>query len=48
MIEGRMRADGRLDPAEKTRLNQMLNDSERDILAAPIVTADLAGINENW
>ena len=31
MIEDRMRADGRLDPAEKTRLNQMLNDSERDI-----------------
>jgi hypothetical protein len=31
MIEDRMRADGRLDPSEKTRLNQMLNDSERDI-----------------
>ena len=31
MIEDRMRADGRLDPAEKTRINQMLNDSERDI-----------------
>jgi uncharacterized membrane protein YebE (DUF533 family) len=31
MIEDRMRADGRLDPAEKTRLNQMLNESGRDI-----------------
>jgi anti-sigma factor RsiW len=31
MIEDRMRADGRLDPAEKTRLNQMLNHSERAI-----------------
>jgi hypothetical protein len=31
MIEDRMRADGRLDPSEKTRLNQMLDDSERDI-----------------
>lgn len=31
MIEGRMRADGRLDPAEKTRLNQMLNETERTI-----------------
>ena len=31
MIEDRMRADGRLDPSEKTRLNQMLNDSERYI-----------------
>jgi hypothetical protein len=31
MIEDRMRADGRLDPSEKTRLNQMLNDNERGI-----------------
>jgi hypothetical protein len=31
MVEDRMRADGRLDPAEKTRLNEMLNYSERDI-----------------
>jgi hypothetical protein len=31
MIEARMRVDGRLDPGEKTRLNQMLNDSEREI-----------------
>jgi hypothetical protein len=31
MIENRMRADGRLDPAEKSRINDMLNHSERDI-----------------
>jgi uncharacterized membrane protein YebE (DUF533 family) len=30
-LEGRMRADGRLDPAEKTRINEMLNQSEMDI-----------------
>jgi hypothetical protein len=28
MIEKQMRADGRLDPAEKTTLNEMLNQSE--------------------
>jgi hypothetical protein len=28
MVESQMRADGRLDPAEKTRLNEMLNHSE--------------------
>jgi hypothetical protein len=28
MIENQMRADGRLDPAEKTRLNEILNHSE--------------------
>ncbi len=31
MIEDRMRADGRLDPSEKTRLNQMLNETEHTI-----------------
>jgi hypothetical protein len=31
MVESQMRADGRLDPAEKTRLNEMLNHSEWDI-----------------
>ena len=31
MIENQMRADGRLDAAEKTRLNEILNHSEWDI-----------------
>lgn len=31
MVEDRMRGDGRLDPAEKGRLNEMLNRSEWDI-----------------
>ena len=31
MVESQMRADGRLDPGEKTRINEMLNHSERDI-----------------
>ncbi len=29
--EDRMRADGRLDPRERARLNQMLNKADRDI-----------------
>jgi hypothetical protein len=29
--EARMRADGRLDPRERARLNQMLNKADRDI-----------------
>jgi len=31
LVEDRMRADGRLDPGEKTRLNEMLNHSGRAI-----------------
>ena len=31
MTENQMRADGRLDPAEKTMINEMLNQSEWDI-----------------
>ncbi len=31
MTENQMRADGRLDPAEKTMINEMLNHSEWDI-----------------
>ncbi len=31
MVESQMRADGRLDPAEKTRINEMLDHSERAI-----------------
>jgi hypothetical protein len=31
MVENQMRADGRLKPAEKNRLNDMLNHSEWDI-----------------
>ena len=31
MIENQMRADGRLDPGEKVRLNEMLNYTERAI-----------------
>jgi C4-dicarboxylate-specific signal transduction histidine kinase len=31
MIEHHMRRDGRLDPAEKTRINEMLNHTEREI-----------------
>jgi hypothetical protein len=30
-VENQMRADGRLDPAEKNRISQMLNRNERDI-----------------
>ncbi len=39
LVEDRMRADGRLDPGEKTRLNQMLNHSERAICR---------GTHNNW
>jgi hypothetical protein len=38
-VESRMRADGRLSPGEKTRLNEMLNHSERAIQR---------GVHNNW
>jgi len=34
LVEARMRADGRLDPGEKTRLNRMLDHSGRAIYHA--------------